>query len=357
MCASSVCSERRNFFRAGTLKNRSRTVIDVPGASAASSQRSILPPAISTTAPVDSVVERVSSNKRETEAIEGSASPRNPSVAMERRSLTSCSLLVAWRSKASMASSRDIPQPSSLIRIRRRPPASTSMRKFVEPASSEFSSSSLTTDAGRSTTSPAAILLATFSGSTWIRPIELQCFPLKVWQPLATLAMHERTQRRRLVMTSARSPPSTWSRLQPPCHECDMVQSATSAPHRAQLRRAAPGRSPDAHRVLRHLFRSPHRASPCLALLSARDREAPVPPCASAVSAWFRPEYGLRAQPSQKIPLESAPSARAILAATAINQNTPSLPAAKARAPADVSSAPDAYAAPASQHSPAASLH
>src|SRR5579862_2814073 len=41
----------------------------------------------------------------------------------------------------------------------------------VEPASSEFSRSSLTTDAGRSTTSPAAILLATDSERTWMRPM------------------------------------------------------------------------------------------------------------------------------------------------------------------------------------------
>src|SRR5512141_204314 len=46
------------------------------------------------------------------------------------------------------------------------------MRMRVAPASSEFSRSSLTTDAGRSTTSPAAILLATFSESTWMRPMK-----------------------------------------------------------------------------------------------------------------------------------------------------------------------------------------
>src|SRR5690349_3229577 len=45
-----------------------------------------------------------------------------------------------------------------------------SMRTSVESASSEFSRSSLTTDAGRSTTSPAAILLATWSGRTRMRP-------------------------------------------------------------------------------------------------------------------------------------------------------------------------------------------
>src|SRR6266513_6499282 len=46
----------------------------------------------------------------------------------------------------------------------------------VAPASSEFSSNSFTTDAGRSTTSPAAILLATCSERTWMRPIAFQ-FP------------------------------------------------------------------------------------------------------------------------------------------------------------------------------------
>src|SRR5208282_1323838 len=46
------------------------------------------------------------------------------------------------------------------------------MRMRVEPASSAFSSNSFTTDAGRSTTSPAAIWLATLSGRTWILPIK-----------------------------------------------------------------------------------------------------------------------------------------------------------------------------------------
>ena len=174
MWASSVCSDRRNFLRAGTLKNRSRTVMDVPAASAASSQRSILPPAISTSAPVDSSGDRVSSSSRETDAIEGSASPRNPSVAMESRSLTSRSLLVAWRSKASMASSRDMPQPSSVDADQ--PPAAAfdlDAKVGSPPASREFSRSSLTTEAGRSTTSPAAILFAIWSGRTRMRPIQL----------------------------------------------------------------------------------------------------------------------------------------------------------------------------------------
>ena len=84
---------------------------------------------------------------------------------------------VAWRSKASSASSRFIPWPSSLTRIIRLPPASASTRIRPAPASSAFSSNSFTTDAGRSTTSPAAIWLATWSASTRMRPIRDQSNP------------------------------------------------------------------------------------------------------------------------------------------------------------------------------------
>src|SRR5579884_2921144 len=57
------------------------------------------------------------------------------------------------------------------MRMRRRPACSASMRISVAPASSAFSSSSFTTEAGRSTTSPAAILFATLSERMRIRPI------------------------------------------------------------------------------------------------------------------------------------------------------------------------------------------
>ena len=58
-----------------------------------------------------------------------------------------------------------MPLPSSVTRIRPKPPpfATTSMR--VAPASIAFSISSLTTLAGRSTTSPAAMRLTRFGGS------------------------------------------------------------------------------------------------------------------------------------------------------------------------------------------------
>jgi hypothetical protein len=52
-----------------------------------------------------------------------------------------------------------------VTRISRRPPPSVTISIRVAPASSAFSTSSLTTLAGRSTTSPAAMRLTTCSGS------------------------------------------------------------------------------------------------------------------------------------------------------------------------------------------------
>src|SRR5690606_37525768 len=57
-------------------------------------------------------------------------------------------------------SSSATPSPLSRMRISLTPPSSTSISRRVAPASRLFSSSSLTTEAGRSTTSPAAIWLA-----------------------------------------------------------------------------------------------------------------------------------------------------------------------------------------------------
>src|SRR5947208_446123 len=74
-----------------------------------------------------------------------------------------------------------MPQPLSAMRIILRPPASTSTRKESAPAASEFSRSSLTTDAGRSTTSPAAILFATWSGRTRMRPIDKEHYNVRRW--------------------------------------------------------------------------------------------------------------------------------------------------------------------------------
>jgi len=50
-----------------------------------------------------------------------------------------------------------MPIPSSATSTRVLPPFSSVMRTWRAPASSAFSTSSFTTEAGRSTTSPAAI--------------------------------------------------------------------------------------------------------------------------------------------------------------------------------------------------------
>ena len=59
-----------------------------------------------------------------------------------------------------------MPQPSSVMRISERPPAAVTTSISPAPASSAFSTSSLTTLAGRSITSPAAMRL-TVSGLSW----------------------------------------------------------------------------------------------------------------------------------------------------------------------------------------------
>ena len=69
---------------------------------------------------------------------------------------------------ASASSSAGMPAPSSLTRIEVLPAPRTSMVILRAPASSAFSTSSLTTEEGRSITSPAAIASATSGDSIWI---------------------------------------------------------------------------------------------------------------------------------------------------------------------------------------------
>ena len=80
-------------------------------------------------------------------------------------------MLVAWRRKHTPASSGAMPEPSSATRMNVSPPRSIESVTFFAPASTEFSSSSLTTEAGRSTTSPAAMRSATCGGSMFIKGI------------------------------------------------------------------------------------------------------------------------------------------------------------------------------------------
>src|SRR3954469_16350173 len=103
---------------------------------------------------------------RATEAMEASASPRNPIVDTPSRSCRLKILLVAWRASASGRSSRAIPAPSSSTCTRRTPPSSRVTAMLVAPASRLFSSNSFSTEAGRSTTSPAAICETRSGGRT-----------------------------------------------------------------------------------------------------------------------------------------------------------------------------------------------
>ena len=104
--------------------------------------------------------------RRETEEMLANASPRNPKLSIRISSSAFCNLLVAWAASARERSSGPIPWPSSRTRINATPPCSTSISILLADASIAFSSSSLTTEAGRSITSPAAIWLAMWVGST-----------------------------------------------------------------------------------------------------------------------------------------------------------------------------------------------
>ena len=103
---------------------------------------------------------------RDTEAIDGKASPLNPEVLTSCKSSKERIFEVECFWKANFASSASIPSPSSLTRTKEVPPSSILIQIFFAFASSEFSTSSLTTEAGLSITSPAAIWLIVWSSRT-----------------------------------------------------------------------------------------------------------------------------------------------------------------------------------------------
>ena len=161
---ASPLAERRKRARAGALKKSARTSTVVPRRLGWSSTAVTRPPSTRTRVPGSPAAleeappsSAVSSVMRETAAIEGSASPRKPKLATRLRSSALRILLVAWRSRQTTASSRLIPTPSSVTRTSRFPPPSIAISTLRARASSAFSTSSFTSDAGRSTTSPAAI--------------------------------------------------------------------------------------------------------------------------------------------------------------------------------------------------------
>ena len=112
----------------------------------------------------------------ETLAMLARASPRKPRVDMPARSSARLILEVACFWKARGRSRGSMPQPSSVTRIKPFPPSATSTRILPAPASMEFSTSSLTTDAGRSMTSPAAILLMVSASRSLILTISIPLY-------------------------------------------------------------------------------------------------------------------------------------------------------------------------------------
>ena len=158
----------KNFSLAGVLKKISRTVMLVPSGQPQGTMSTISPACTVTATPSAAPFSRVTSSTRLTADIAARASPRKPIVPMASRPFSSRSLLVAWRRKATPASSGLMPQPSSVTRMKVAPPFLNSTLIFPAPASSAFSTSSFITDAGLSTTSPAAIMSATSGGSMFI---------------------------------------------------------------------------------------------------------------------------------------------------------------------------------------------
>ena len=156
-CRNSTWSLFRKLRRAGTLKNRCLTTIRVPTSQATASDGWASPPSITCKTPSSSSARRVRSSTRAMLAMLARASPRKPIVARASRSSAERSLEVACRSKQSAASSGPMPIPLSSTAMRFRPASLSSTVIREAPASSAFSMSSFTTEAGRCTTSPAAI--------------------------------------------------------------------------------------------------------------------------------------------------------------------------------------------------------
>ena len=154
----------RNLRRAGVAKNRSRTSTRLPAARAAGVTGPTRPPSTVIALACSASAGRLVMVSRATAPMDGSASPRKPREVMCTRS-SSGSLEVAWRSTDRASSCGLMPQPSSVTPIRLWPPSRITTSMWAAPASSAFSTSSLTALAGRSTTSPAAMRLTVVSDS------------------------------------------------------------------------------------------------------------------------------------------------------------------------------------------------
>jgi hypothetical protein len=97
----------------------------VPSGALAGRGSSKFPPLTSMAVPSGEPCWRDTARTWATEAMLGSASPRNPRVVMKKRSCDVRSLLVAWGRKHIRTSSASMPQPLSVTRTSLRPPSSS----------------------------------------------------------------------------------------------------------------------------------------------------------------------------------------------------------------------------------------
>ena len=186
-CAVSVASPCRNFRRAGTLKNRSRTSTCVPTGAptlAPLARRCRLDHQLVAAVAVGGVArargQRQLRHRRD----------RRQRLAAKAHRRERAQIVDGRQLRGRVALEREVRVVGRHARSRRRrprmsprppPSISTSMRRA--PASSAFSTSSLTTDAGRSTTSPAAIWSASSGGSTRIRETRLIVYHMQAREP------------------------------------------------------------------------------------------------------------------------------------------------------------------------------
>ena len=126
----------------------------------------------------------VKSSTLDTAAIELRASPLKPRLSTVSKSSAVVILLVACLRKAVLISSGSIPQPLSVTRMKDIPPSLISTVTASAPASIAFSNSSLTILAGRSITSPAAILSIVSSLSSLIFAINSISRPSVIYHAL-----------------------------------------------------------------------------------------------------------------------------------------------------------------------------
>ena len=106
-------------------------------------------------------------------AMEARASPLKPKLLRRNKSSAILIFEVACLSQHMRASVTLMPRPLSMVWMSKIPPSLTMSLMSVAPASKEFSKSSLTTEAGLCTTSPAAIWLAMLSGKSLIQSISI----------------------------------------------------------------------------------------------------------------------------------------------------------------------------------------